>query len=70
MLKSGFISSAQIWPGSDMKIWLDSVLGGGGGGTEYNQANGYASQHHLVPIPSQENWQRCGRKSIRHKMGG
>ena len=43
---------------------------GGRGGTEYNQANGYASQHHLVPIPSQENWQRCGRKSIRHKMGG
>ena len=30
MLKSGFISSAQIWPGSDMKIWLDSVLGGRG----------------------------------------
>jgi len=31
---------------------------------------GYAIQHIPVPVPSQDNWEGCGRKGIRRKNGG
>jgi len=30
----------------------------------------YASHHYSVPVPSQENWEGCGRKGIWRKNGG
>ena len=35
-----------------------------------SQATGYASKHHLVPVPSQDRWEGCSRKGIRHENGG